>query len=419
MRWWVVASLALIGGTACARKVPSDRGTPSPDLAPTELSLGDAAASPRPRTTSPDIAFGNLDAQIRGRQAMVDRDPNDVADARQLVDLLLLRAQFRGAIADYELADATALSLVGAHPEAGDAHRERAATLGAFHLFRQALDELDAAERSRADHAAVLRARATILIAQGRYDEADALGALRAGSDGLGPGELATTAVLAGERGHGAESQRLFEQARMSYRDVSPFTFAWIDFQQASLLERRGDRAGAKRYFSEAHEMLPAFAHACVHLAALETPDRARSLLEPLLGHSDDPEVDAAYGDTLRRLGRSDEAKAFIDRARTRYDELVVKHPEAFADHAAFFYLGDGADAAKALALAKINAANRATEPALQLLIVSALAAGSNDDACSAVARATSLRYATSALRFTVDALHDRCTPRRAMSCAR
>jgi tetratricopeptide (TPR) repeat protein len=363
--------------------------------------------------------LGNLDAQIRGREAIVDRDPNDVADARQLVDLLLLRGQFRGSIADYERADAIALSLVKVHPESPDSHLEHAATLGTFHLFRRALDELDVAERTHADPAAVLRARATIFIAQGRYDEADALGALRWGSGGLDPSELATAAVLAGERGRGTESQRLFDQARVSYRDVSPFTFAWIDFQQASLLERRGDRAGAKRYFAEAQEMLPTFAHACVHLAAFETPDRARSLLEPLLGHSDDPEVDAAYGDAMRRLGRDDEAKPFIDRARARYDELVAKHPEAFADHAASFYLGNGSDTAKALGLAKVNAANRATEPALELLIVSALAAGSNDEACSAVARATSLRYATRALRFTVDAVHDRCAPPRAMSCVR
>jgi tetratricopeptide (TPR) repeat protein len=417
--WWGLASLALLAGTACTKEAPSDGGAPPREVIATELALGDAAAPARPRTTSPEIALGNLDAQIRGRQAIVNRDPNDVASARPLVDLLLFRGQFRGIVADYELAEATALSLVSAHPEAGDAHLMHAATLGAFHLFRRALDELDAAEHTHADHGAVLLARATILIAQGRYDEADALGALRAGGGALDPGELTTAAVLAGERGRAAESQRLFDQARASYRDVSPFTFAWIDFQQASLFERRGDRLAAKRYFAEAREMMPTFAHACVHLAALEAPDRARSLLEPLLGQSDDPEVDAAYGDAIRRLGRNDEAKAFIDRARSRYDELVAKHAEAFADHAALFYLGDGSDPAKALALAKINAANRATEPALQLLIVSALAAGSNDDACSAVVRATALRYATSALRFTVDALRDRCVRPRAMSCSR
>ena len=410
MRWWVLASLALLSGRACTRKAPSDRGAPSRDL---------VEAPPRPRTTSSDIALGNLDAQIRGREAIVDRDPNDVAAARQLVDLLLLRGQFRGSIADYERADAIAVSLVEVHPEAGDAHLEHAATLGTFHLFWRALDELDAAERTHADPAAVLRARATIFMAQGRYDEADAVGALRSGAGRLDPGELGTAAVLAGERGRGAESRRLFDQARASYRDVSPFTFAWIDFQQASLLERRGDRAGAKRYFAEAHEKLPTFPHACVHLAAFETPDRARSLLEPLLGQSDDPEVDAAYGDAIRRLGRDDEAKTFIDRARARYDELVAKHPEAFADHAASFYLGNGSDTVKALALAKLNAANRPTQAALELLIVSALAAGSNDEACSAIARATSLRYATRALRFTVDAVRDRCAPRRAMSCTR
>ena len=38
-----------------------------------------------------------------------------------------------------------------------------------------------------------------------------------------------------------------------------------------------------------------------------------------------------------------------------RYDELVARHPEAFADHAAEFWLDTGTDPHRALSLARRN----------------------------------------------------------------
>ncbi len=361
-----------------------------------------------PPTTDPAIALGNLDAQLRGFAAVAARRPDDVDAAKQLVDLTLERGQFRGSVADYERADALAAALVKDHPESAIAHLARAETLGTFHLFSRALDELDAAERLHGPALAIAHARAADYMGQGRFDEAEALGLFRV-TDGLDATDLASAAVLAGERGKRAESERLFEKARGAYHDVSPFAVAWVDFQRGSLLERKGERARAKPYYAEAHAALPAFPHACVHLAALEAPEQARVLLEPCVGKTDDPEVDAAYADALRRLGRADEAKPIIDRAKVRYDELIAKHPEAFADHAASFYLGIGGDPARALDLAKTNAANRHTEAALDLLMTAAFVAGARDIGCAAAAEGLKLRYATDAQRATFDSARRGC----------
>src|SRR5262249_2210251 len=133
--------------------------------------------------------------------------------------------------------------------------------------------------------------------------------------------------ALAGERGMAEESEKLFEAARAKYRDVSPFPIAWMDFQRGSVLERHGDRARAKLYFAEAHAILPGFAHPAVHLAGLESPSAALPILEPLVGKTDDPQVDAAYADALRRVGRADDAKAPVARAKARYEQLVKAHP--------------------------------------------------------------------------------------------
>jgi tetratricopeptide (TPR) repeat protein len=404
-----LAALTFVGAAACAKKAPPvDEGAPPSGATAPDDAVAPSSGLVAPPTTSPAIALGNLSVQIRSREALVARMPDDIDGAQQLVEFLLTRGQFEGKIADYERADAIAASLAQEHPESSNAHLAHAATLGTFHLFARSLQELDAAERGHGTSVAMAQARASAYMGQGRFDDADALGAWR-GSEPHDATELASAAVLAGERGADAESESLFEKARGSYRDVSPFPVAWVDFQRGSLLERKGDRARAKLYFAEAHSVLPTFAHACVHLAALETPERARLLLEPLLGTSDDPEVDASYADTLRRLGRNDEAGPFIARARTRYDELVAKHPEAFADHAASFYLGLGRDPARALDLAKKNADNRRTEAAMDLLMTAALVVGARQEECSAAARGATIRYTTPAFRVILDSARRGC----------
>jgi len=361
-----------------------------------------------PRTTSGEIALANLDATVRAAAAKVAHHPEDAVASRQFVELLVTRGQFRGSIADYERAAEVADAAVRTHPDSADAHLARAQALGTFHLFEASLREAQAAADAKAPARAVAEVRATDFVAEGRFDEAQALG-LWNDATYLDSTELATAAVLAGERGQPAESEALFEKARAAFRDVTPFPVAWIAFQHGWLLERQGDRARAKDYFVQAHAVLPAFAHAAVHLAAMDPPDEARTVLEPLLGRTDDPEVDAAYGDALRRLGRADEAKTYIERARVRYGALMAEHPQAFADHAAAFFLGIGQDPQRAFAYASLNAANRRTEAALDLVITAALAAGKPDQACAAAASAESLAYTTPAFRALVKTTRGGC----------
>ena len=62
------------------------------------------------------------------------------------------------------------------------------------------------------------------------------------------------------------------------------------------------------------------------------------------------------------------ESRIWRGRAAARYDELIASHPEAFADHAAEFWLAAGADQDKALGLAKMNVEVRNTPSARRLL---------------------------------------------------
>jgi hypothetical protein len=83
---------------------------------------------------------------------------------------------------------------------------------------------------------------------------------------------------------------------------------------------------------------------------------------------ADDPDYAASLARILSELDRVDEACEWRNRAEARYDELIARHPEAFAEHAAEFWLEAGADPHRALSLAKMNLEIRQTPRAKELL---------------------------------------------------
>ena len=95
-----------------------------------------------------------------------------VAEQARLVDLLILRGDVLGRIADYEQATGLAELLVCAAPDDGAAWLARARTRATFHRFAKALADLDAAGRCGADQATLDAERAAILQAVGCYAEA-------------------------------------------------------------------------------------------------------------------------------------------------------------------------------------------------------------------------------------------------------
>jgi hypothetical protein len=72
--------------------------------------------------------------------------------------------------------------------------------------------------------------------------------------------------------------------------------------------------------------------------------------------------------------------------ARRGFDALVERHPAAFADHAARFWLDAGADPQRAFELAGANLALRRTPEAHALMVEAALATGRVELACAHLA---------------------------------
>ena len=98
-------------------------------------------------------------------------------------------------------------------------------------------------------------------------------------------------------------------------------------------------------------------------------------------------------------MARPEEARRWRAAAAKRYDDLISRHPEAFADHAAEFWLAAGGDPKKALALAQTNLRNRRTPRAYELVLQAALAARDMSVACDAAVHTDALPYQWPSLR--------------------
>jgi len=139
-----------------------------------------------------------------------------------------------------------------------------------------------------------------------------------------------------------------------------------------------GELEDARGSFEAAQRRLPSYAPARGHLAEVEAElgetDSATDRLQALALTSDDPDYAAQLARILADVGHHTEARHWSRLAAAHFDELLARRPEAFADHAAEFWLAAGADPDKALRLAKMNVEGRNT-PRARGLLAKAIAA--------------------------------------------
>ena len=337
-------------------------------IALSEISMPAACPAPGPPAlTDGAIAVLNLQAQIDGLEGH-----GTFAEAGTLIDLLILRGLILGRISDYERAAQLADCQVGTATRDAAAYVARARTRAVFHRFREALDDLDHADRISPQGAGAERARAAILQAMGHYHEA--LVAFEAAAADRGE-QFERAAALAGfwaERGKTETAQHFYLDSLRSYRGVSPFPLALLDFQLGLMWMRQDRLNEARTCFRTAVRRVPAYAAAQGHLAEVDADlgetEAAIGRLIPLASSCDDPDYAAQLARILGEIGRGEESVAWCRIAASRYDELTTAHPAAFADHAAEFWLGVGNDPHKGLRLSEFNLRVRKTPRAQQLL---------------------------------------------------
>jgi hypothetical protein len=324
-----------------------------------------------PSATDGEIAAINLESARCRAWARFAQDPRRQGVAEEILDDERLVAQFLGDLDALDRLD----ELASQFALADDSSREaliHAEVASAAHRFDDARGHLARAERiggAREDverHVLaidqacgvrlenVLAARRRIATASNRLEDLVPLGAV------LGDLECF------------AEADAVYRQAFLSYCDISPFPLAWVCFQLGMLwgeLVPVPDPDRAALWYRRAIAYLPGYVKARVHLAEIyasqDETDAAETLLRPALS-SRDPEVRWRLADVLTAQERFAEAETQLDAAHDGFDQLLVKHRLAFADHAAEFYAGSGDDCRRALELARANVANRPTRRAIK-----------------------------------------------------
>jgi tetratricopeptide (TPR) repeat protein len=322
-------------------------------------------------TTAGVIAVGNLNARIDGQLSRATRGRLTVGERAELVELLALRGNVLGCIADAERAAALAGELAGEVPGDARSFAARAEMSGVFHRFASALTDLDNAAALGGDRAALDGGRAAIYQALGRYDEALAIRQLAVDRH-ADFSALAALAGVHGERGEMDEAERWFSAATRSYRGTSPFPVAMLEFQRGHLWMEHGHLRRARAWCDAAVRRLPAYVPAQGHLAELDAARgetaAAIARLRPLASVSDDPGYATQLARILGDAGQTEEAQTWRGQAEARYDELLERHQDAFADHAAEFWLTIGGDPGRALWLAQHNLSLRQTPRARALV---------------------------------------------------
>jgi hypothetical protein len=347
-------AVALAAGCRDDRAPPGDRAPPA--AAAPRVSGALVPALPR----SPDGAM-----ELR----VLDEQIARAARPGERVPLLLERAAIRQRLEDYVEAVARSAAWVAEAPGSLEAWKLRAQVLVRVHDTAGARAALERVRRLSRDPADWEELTAALDDAAGDHAAA---AAYRERAAARWPTSVRLTAWAAslGRLGRVDEALEVMPRAAAAIRHHPSSTLAWILLQWAQLYEQRGDLAAARQFLEAARARLPGHVEVTVHLAEAirATGGDPAALVASAVAAEPHPAL-------LALAGR-------IPEARAAWERYVAALPAAFADHAARFYLGAGADPRRALALAREDLARRPSEDARALSVEAALRADEPALAC-------------------------------------
>ena len=322
------------------------------------------------RYTSGRIAIANLSSSIeslelrRGEGATFE-------DLAALSKLLFLRGDVLGRIADHDRAERVANEAVAVSADTARALHVCARLAERFHRFQEAHALLDEARTAGHPEQEIDVTRAALFQATGSYSKARVLRE-RLVHDDRGIHTLGALASLLAEMDQWAAAETCYAAAFDADDHVSPLPCGQLLFEWGVNAMRRGDLERAEELFVELRAILPPHVpgrghHAEVALARGQL-DIAEALIAPLLELSDDPEYRATYAEILAARGERKVAVNEAERAAATYELLLARRPEAYADHAAAFFMSIGNRPQRAVELAWENWKLRDTPRSRRLL---------------------------------------------------
>jgi tetratricopeptide (TPR) repeat protein len=293
----------------------------------------------RKRYTNGRIALANLSASIESLELGRMRSPSSEG-LSTLSNLLFLRGDLLGRIADHDRGELAALEAIALSKDTGTVLYTRARLASRFHRFDEAKELLDRAHTAGYPTHEIQVERAALLQATGQYAEALALRENFV-KDDPGIHTHGALATLLAEMDHWDAAEGRYAVALDTDDGISPMPCAQLLFEWSVNAMRRGSLERAEQIFAELDQVLPAHVPGRGHRAEVALArcefDLALALITPLLKISDDPEYRGTYAEILAARGDAEAAAEEAERAAARYELLLARRPEAYADHAAFF----------------------------------------------------------------------------------
>ena len=320
------------------------------------------------RYTSGRIAVANLSAMIDSLER--GRVSQSFETLVALSTLLFVRGDLLGRIADHNRAELVATEAIALSPGTGNAFYIRAQLAERFHRFEEANALLERAYAAGYSRQKIDVQRAALLQATGHYCQARVLRE-RLTKDEPGIHTLGGLASLLAEMDEWSAAETCYAAALDADHGVSPVPCGQLLFEWGVNAMRRGELERAEAIFAELDAALPAHVPGRGHRAEVALArgqlDVAETLITPLLAISDDPEYRAIYAEILAARGDG-EAASEAERAAAGYELLLARRPEAYADHAAAFFMGVGNRPQLAVELAAANRKLRDTPRSRNLL---------------------------------------------------
>jgi tetratricopeptide (TPR) repeat protein len=321
------------------------------------------------RYTSGRIAIANLSASIDSLE-LRRVEGTTFEGLVALSKLLFVRGDLLGRIADHDRGQLIAKKAIAWSPGMGSTLYIRARLAERFHRFEEANELLDQALAAGYPSQQIDVEKAALLQATGQYTEALVLRE-RLAKDDPGIHTLGALASLRAEMGQWAEAEKCYAAALDADEGISPIPCGQLLFEWGVSAMRRGDLDRAEAIFTELDAILPQHVPGRGHRAEVALArgqlDFAAALITPLLEISDDPEYRAIYAEILAARGDGTAASE-AERAAAAYELLLGRRPEAYADHAAAFFMGVGNRPQRAVELASANWKIRNTPRSRSLL---------------------------------------------------
>ena len=320
--------------------------------------------------TSGRIALGNLSASIDSLERRRSASAT-IEELLALSKLLFVRGDLLGRVADHDRAELIACDAIALAPGTASALYIRARLAARFHRFEEASTLLDKALAAGYRRQDVDTEKAALLQATGRYGAALNL-RQRMAKHAPTIHTLGALASLLAEMGEWRAAEERYAAALDADEGLSPIPCAQLMFEWGVSAMRRRELERAEEIFSELGAILPEHVPARGHRAEVALArgqlDAALALVRPLLEISDDPEYRGTYAEILVARGEREAAFAEAQRAAAAYDALLARRPEAYADHAASFFMGVGNRPQLAVDLARANWKLRDTPRSRRLL---------------------------------------------------